>query len=487
LLAGLVFSPDGKLLAATGFDSTVKVWDAATGQLRNNFKGHTGTVAGVGFTPDSKRIISMSMDGTLKTWDAAAVDEPLPLEGNYSPLIGAMAVAPDGKRLAQVVWSGTKNQGKSQLKLWDAATGKELTTINGDFGLFVPVTFSPDGKHLAAMVPSRVGAKLALQVKVWAATNGKELLTVDGAFREVDAKGVQLNGGPLTFSPDGQRMAAWLTCGDTAKQRHEVRVWDAATGQQLWSIDGSPYNDLLRLAFTADGERLAATGHIMEAGKVFTGVTLWDTASGHALFSWRTSSLMSSFDLSSDAKRFAAVVSMGPATPLRSQLKLWNIATGRELLTREVRVGTNLMGGFSPDGKNLAVAISTGTLLSPAHDLQVWDALTGQERIVLKLGGLGLVTFSPDSKRIVTCGGYSALTGGAGNEVTVWDAATGVDLLTLHWQPSITGLSFTSDGHRLVLRSNGSFFTEQAVPIPQVQLLDATPLPEKRSAEADSR
>ena len=50
---------------------TLKLWDAATGQLLRTFEGHTGWVTSVAFSPDGTRVLSGSADNTLKLWDAA--------------------------------------------------------------------------------------------------------------------------------------------------------------------------------------------------------------------------------------------------------------------------------------------------------------------------------------------------------------------------------------------------------------------------------
>jgi WD40 repeat protein len=66
----VAFSPDGKRLASTGDDQTVRVWDTATGQELLTLKGHKDRVWRVAFSPDGNRLASASKDQTVKLWDA---------------------------------------------------------------------------------------------------------------------------------------------------------------------------------------------------------------------------------------------------------------------------------------------------------------------------------------------------------------------------------------------------------------------------------
>ncbi|KAG2065808.1 WD40 repeat-like protein, partial [Suillus decipiens] len=66
------FSPDGTRIVSCSQDSTVRVWDAATGlPLGEPFRGHTDSVRSVSFSPDGSRIVSGSRDSTVRMWDAA--------------------------------------------------------------------------------------------------------------------------------------------------------------------------------------------------------------------------------------------------------------------------------------------------------------------------------------------------------------------------------------------------------------------------------
>src|SRR6185295_9487023 len=70
-VTSVAFSPDGKRLASSSRDQTVKVWDAMSGQEALTLKGHTDQVLSVVFSADGKRLVSASYDQTVKVWDAS--------------------------------------------------------------------------------------------------------------------------------------------------------------------------------------------------------------------------------------------------------------------------------------------------------------------------------------------------------------------------------------------------------------------------------
>jgi RNA polymerase sigma factor (sigma-70 family) len=65
------FSPDGKLVIASGVDGSVWAWDAATGRVRHSSAGHRHAVTGLVLTPDGKTLATGSADTTILLWDVA--------------------------------------------------------------------------------------------------------------------------------------------------------------------------------------------------------------------------------------------------------------------------------------------------------------------------------------------------------------------------------------------------------------------------------
>jgi WD40 repeat protein len=139
LVMTVSFSPDGKWLATTSQDKSVKLWDAETGQELHTFTGHTHFTGRVVFNPDGTRLATGSFDRTVKVWDLETRKELFTLAG-HGATVWAIGFSHDGKLIA----TGDNNR---VLHLWNALTGEELLTLPISFPVF-QVSFTPDSTGL---------------------------------------------------------------------------------------------------------------------------------------------------------------------------------------------------------------------------------------------------------------------------------------------------------------------------------------------------
>src|SRR5262249_37613003 len=151
--------------------STLKVWDAATGRQRFDFKGHTSFVAGAAFSSDGKRLSSYGMDGTMRVWDLSTDEEPAVLK-RPPDFDRRFRFSPDGRYLAQHLVNVPKEDPKAaavEVRLWEAASGKELFRVKGLSFTAAQAVFSPDSKRLAVATTTMVGVKPVEEgaIRVW--------------------------------------------------------------------------------------------------------------------------------------------------------------------------------------------------------------------------------------------------------------------------------------------------------------------------------
>ncbi|MDT8306246.1 MAG: protein kinase [Anaerolineae bacterium] len=104
--SNMVFSPDGRRLAASSFDGAVAIFDSFNGNQLLNIKAHDGTIWGIAYSPDGSQFVTTSVDGTIKFWDAESGALLLTLD-QFDEAVVSVAFNEDGSRLVASSYDGT--------------------------------------------------------------------------------------------------------------------------------------------------------------------------------------------------------------------------------------------------------------------------------------------------------------------------------------------------------------------------------------------
>ncbi len=475
------FSPDGRLLAAGGYDSEgntyfARIWQVAGGKELRRCNSGAGGIRTLAFSPDGTILAGGGDDGRLRLWEAASGKEKrvFPADGRG---LRSVAYAPDGRTVAAAAAS---------IHLYDPTTGEERLRIDRQAS---GLHFSADGRTLTAAVAGAIYR--------WNAVTGRLLTPQAAGDSGVDQ---------IVVTPDGRKVI-------TRDQEGKAHVWDAATGEHLrrldvawqrgialssdgrylaWSVadpsvkfkDPEDANsiytgkrirlydlgadklldlfpgfkgDAHSLTFTADGKTLVSVDH--RDG----GVRLWDVAGGterrmfRALPADKKPSRPYSIwrpVLSPDGKTLAVDHQRDDNTTAffgSAVVRLWDVASGKKLHELTGHVNQVLDLAFSPDSRLLVSCGENPSDLrrlqqrSPTDCVFVWDVAAGERLLKLPEGlaiGAGSVSFAPDGRTLATASADGLL--------RIWEIATWTVRAEFRGhRDRVSALAFAPDGRLL--------------------------------------
>ena len=299
---------------------------------------------------------------------------------------------------------------------------QEERTLRGN-GRFQSVAFSPDARLVAAAAGWVINGQQRCpgQVKVWDAATGQEVFTLGDATESYMS---------LAFSPDGKQLAARaLSKKIVAPSR--ITVWDVSTGRQRFSLSYLGYG----IAYSTDGKYLAVPSK--------NGVVLCDAVTGQKVLQTEPNcTTFRQVAFSADGKRLAVGGQDNSVRPHKAAVKVWDVESRQVILTLLGHEDYIQTVAFSPDGRTLASGSWDKTV-------RLWDTSTGELLHILKghSGDVYSLAFSPDSRTLASSDYEFPDGDNTARCVKVWDVANGRELRSLRGHTgAVTGVAFSPDG-----------------------------------------
>jgi RNA polymerase sigma factor (sigma-70 family) len=285
---------------------------------------------------------------------------------NHGGRLNSLFFMPDGKTIV--------SEGTGRIRLWDAASGKELREIStGESTWDDQTVLLADGTRLMTLRQEFP----ADTIRVWSLADGKEVQTTPLPVRRGGYDVWHRN----ALSPDGRLCAVSMP--------KQIRIFDTATAKELWNLPNSESEKGTLITF-AGNDKLVTADHN-------NFVQLREAASGKLVREFNIASKVGALATTTDGTRLATLAHgdhRGDPTLDKKTVHIWDLASGKEAQTLNARPKSwFLRVRFAPDGKTILTSCYKEERGAEASQ---WDLATGKP--IATLGDGDPLAISPDGR-----------------------------------------------------------------------------------------
>ena len=392
------FAPDGRTLAVGDGGGTLRLWDLATRSCQVSLLGHTGGIWCVAFAPDGRTLVTTGRDGTIRLWDAKRRSDRAvfrvrnPMASGFGANAQSVAFSADSTRVLAAQTKGcvvacNLGDGSTRILKTDDHQVIELWSLLAPDGGALAV-----GRRIEPVAPGTGVENWRFKTVVYDLSGRRAPITLPPV----------VGGGDWRWSPEGRRLALAESTGD-------LTLWDSFTGRLLGRAAAGFGRGSSSPAFLPEGDGvIAVCGENVGMPRRPFNLVVWKPSTSQLDRRpieqgqlWPAGKVV----LAPDGQNLADVAG--------SRARLWDFPALRRRFVLVGHGGDVTDLAFAPDGRTLATT-------SVDKTVRLWSVASGQELLVLDghTGWVRAVAFSPDGRMLASCGDGPD----GGIEVIVWYA-----------------------------------------------------------------
>lgn len=439
-ITAVTCSPLGNLVATSGNDFTIRLWELKSGMLFNVLTGHSSPISSIAFSPSGRQIVSGSSDGTVRVWDIET-GKVLGLF-RHDDQVNVVAFSHDGRMVASGSgWYG--EQADNSIRVWDIQSSKQLWQLIGHTSRVTALAFTYNGKFL-------VSGGNDGTIRAWSLETGGNTFTEDNKYTGEQGYLVTPFIGNILVNPDKKTIATIVSdkhspSGRCQLQTRSLNTWSVIrsvvascspiiSSDWKWSISTDDErvtvrdfqnsrvlhvvpessNNVDHIAISSDGRSVITVKENV--------ISIWDTKQGYLTKRITNSSVSAN----------AAVYNFNNtmlAWANGSQIKIWDTLNGSLLFTLQAHASRINSLVFSSDGRFLASG-------SENDNIKIWSVENG--KLLRSFGppdDIYALAFSPNGQILASTSGHDDSL-----SLCLWDFRSGRLLRRISVPPPSTSL-----------------------------------------------